>query len=78
MTKTPRRLLRYLLGSVARHPRLKRALVDLAYRIPWMDTRLRNLAYRVEHPEAMLDVDPTQLAGGSQRCLARMRARARG
>jgi hypothetical protein len=76
MTKVARTLLRYLLGGVARRPRLKRAMVDLAYRIPWLDTRLRDMIYRVEHPEAALDVDPAQLADGSKRCLARMRSRA--
>jgi hypothetical protein len=75
MKYAPRKALRYLLGSVSRHPRLKRALVDLAYRLPWFDTRLRNLVYRVEHPEAMLDVDPAHLPEGSRRSLARIRAR---
>lgn len=71
----PRKVLRYLLGSVSKHPRVKRAIVDLAYRLPWVDTRLRNLMYRVEHPEAVLDVDPNQLPDGSRRSLARMRSR---
>lgn len=71
----PRRVLRSLLAGISRHPRLKRAIVDLAYRLPWVDTRLRNLMYRVEHPEAVLDVDPAQLPEGSRRSLARMKAR---
>jgi hypothetical protein len=75
MTRGPRRLLQLVVGGLARHPRLKRAIVDLAYRIPWVDTRLRNLVYRVEHPEAQLDVDPKHLPDGSRRSLQRIRAR---
>lgn len=75
MKHVPRILLRRILGSVSRRPKLKRAIVDLAYRLPWVDTRLRDLVYRVEHPDAVLDVDPARLPEGSRQTLARIRAR---
>lgn len=70
-----RATLRRLFGVVAKHPRLKRAIVDAAYRVPWLDTRLRHLMHRTEHPEAVLDVDPDRLPEGSRHALARMRSR---
>lgn len=75
MTRLPRSLLRALLAVFSRHPRLKRRLVDLVYRMPWIDARLRTLAHRAVHPEAVLDLDVTRMPEGSRRSLARIRAR---
>jgi hypothetical protein len=75
MTHLPRTVLRMILNAVARHPRLKRYLVDAIYRVPWFDMRLRDLAHRVVHPEAVLDVDEDRMPEGSRRSLQRIRAR---
>lgn len=75
MSAVARKVIRTILARLSSHPKFKRRLVDLIYRIPWMDSRLRNLAHRAAHPEAVLDVHPDQMPEESQRCMARIRAR---
>jgi hypothetical protein len=67
--------LRQLLRLLARYPRVKRAIVDVVYRLPSVDRHLRDMAHKVTHPEARLDVDPARMPSGSQRSLDRIRKR---
>ncbi|MGN6094248.1 MAG: hypothetical protein ACTHOL_18005 [Luteibacter jiangsuensis] len=77
MKHITRMLLRRMMAIVARHPRLKRGLVDLVYRLPWVDMRLRQLAARSAHDRALLDLDIKRMPEGSRRSLERMKARMR-
>lgn len=77
MTRITRMLLRHMMAVMARHPRLKRGLVDLVYRLPWVDMRLRQLASRSAHDSAVLDLDIKRMPEGSRRSLERIKARMR-
>ena len=65
---------RFLLNVMNRHPRWKRFLVDLVYKVPALDALLRHAADRAIHPDARLDVDARQLPDESRRSFERMRA----
>jgi hypothetical protein len=69
--------LRRILHYLGRYPALKRVAVDLIYRFPLLDATLRTVAHRVVHPEAVLDVDATNLPEASRRAYERMRGRPR-
>lgn len=75
MMRLTRTLLRHLMAVMSRHPRLKRALVDLVYRLPWADLRLRQLASRSTHASALLDLDIERMPEDSRRSLERIQAR---
>jgi hypothetical protein len=77
MKRPIRMLLRHVMAIVSRHPGLKRGLVDLAYRLPWIDIRLRQLASRSSHTSALLDLDIKRLPEGSRLALERIQARMR-
>ncbi|WP_448096594.1 hypothetical protein [Luteibacter yeojuensis] len=75
MMRLIRMLLRRLMAAISRHPRLKRGLVDLVYRLPWVDMRLRQLASRSIHTSAFLDLDIERMPEDSRRSLERIQAR---
>lgn len=77
MSSVLRRALRHLLHFLGRYPALKRMVVDLIYRFPALDATLRTVAHRVVHPEAVLDVDATNLPEASRRAYERMRGNSR-
>jgi hypothetical protein len=73
MKSALRGTLRRLLHFLGKYPSLKRAIVNVIYRFPALDSTLRNVAHRVVHPDAVLDVDLTCLPHESRRTYERMR-----
>ncbi len=72
-----RHWLNYVMRWFSRYPLAKRLVVDMVYRFPALDARLRTLAHRAAHPDAVLDVDATNMPDATRRAFERMRVESR-